>query len=62
MSKPKIGNIVLVSQETRSSYHWYYGKVVGFYESGLFVQSSDDTKPTCFSWDANEIKILAEGE
>ena len=52
--KIEIGDVV----EVRQKQQWHYGKVTSFYEYGLFVQPRNDMEPICFSWNANEIRVI----
>ena len=58
--KIEIGDVVEVRNKRRRNPRWYYGEVTGFYEYGVFVQTRSDMEPICFSWDANEIKVIEE--
>lgn len=62
-SKIEIGDVVRVLNKPRSAKpSWYYGKVTGFYEYGLFVQPRTDMEPICFNWKANEITVIKSAQ
>ncbi|HDZ86529.1 hypothetical protein LCGC14_1207840 [marine sediment metagenome] len=52
----KIGDTVSVMSRNRHRRNYGSGVVTGFYKYGLFVDTGD-VKPTCFSWQANDIRL-----